>query len=439
MNFRIVCFLLTFFVSITACKKHDDNVFLANETTAGFDGYSFTDTFSLITSTVREDSLKSDSLSHNLVGVINDAVFGKYEASSFFQFKMPQVGNVISSNTLDSVVLFMQFTSTSSYYGDLNSTVSFDVFELNESMGSSVTHSTQSYNYDPTPIGTFTGVFDLDDSMNVNQLGTVVKGAPGVSIKLSSAFAQKMFNANATNLSSQENFLQFMKGIAVVPKGTPAFGSGVIAGFNMKGSYSKIRIYYNGNQQSDFIVLDDCERFSQYKVSNQGTEISSQKAFGGMMDFDTTYVQAMAGAKTQIKIPNLFGIIKNNGKFISVGKAEVIIRPLAGSFASPFNLPTRMLIFQQDEVTKLNAGIIDLIEPFYGGSYDAAKNEYRFNITRYIQSLYTDFQKKNINNNRGLFLTIPSDFPIAPSRIMIDARKGIPNAGIEFRLVYTEL
>jgi len=414
-------------------------VFLANEATQGFDGYSYADSFSLLTSTIREDSIKSDSLSHNLVGEINDAVFGKYQASSFFQFRLPQLNNVISSQTLDSAVLFLQYTSTSAYYGDLNSTVAFDVVEVSEAMSSAVSHSNQNYAYNPTPIGAFTGKFRPADSINIRELGKTVKVAPCIAIKLSNAFATKLFNATSGDLSSQESFIQFFKGLGLVPTSNPSFGSGAIAAFNMFGSFSKIRIYYSDTLQSDFQVQNESKRFTKYTVINQNSDILKQKSASAKANFDTTYAQAMGGAKTRIKIPYLFGITKPNGKKISVGKAEIIIRPLAGTFASPFTLPTRMLILQPDPTTNLNAGVLDLLEPFYGGSYNATKNEYRFNITRHIQGLFSDYQLLGKDNNRGLFLTIPTDFPIAPSRILMDMRKGIPNAGIEFKLIYTEL
>jgi hypothetical protein len=439
VNLRIVLLLILSCVFVSSCRKQDDNVFLENETTTGFDGYSSTDTLMLSTCTVREDSLKTDSLSHNLIGQINDPVFGKYKASTFFQLKLPQVGNVISTNTLDSAVLFLQFTSSTAYYGDLTSQVSFDVHELTESMNSSVTHSNKSYTFDNTPIGSFNGKFNIQDSLAYNNLGVINKGAPGISIKLSNAMAQKLFNASATDLSSQANFLSFFKGIALVPTGTPASGSGAIAAINLKGAFTRLRVYYNGNMQSDFKVFDDCERFSSYSVSDQGAEITQQKALKGAASFDTTYVMAMAGAKTFIQLPELFNIVPTNGKLISVGKAEVVIRPLAGSYNAPFTLPKRMLLFVKDKETGLNAGMIDMLEPFYGGTYNATKNEYRFNITRYIQSLYTDYQLKGTNNNLGLYLAIPSDSPVAPSRIMIDAKKGGSGSGIEFKLIYTEL
>ncbi len=443
MNLRIVFLSLLSIVVFSSCKKQNDNVFLSNEGTQGFDGYSYTDSFSLLTSTIREDSLKSDSLSHNLIGVINDPLFGKYEASSFCQFKLPQIDKVISSQTLDSAVLFIQFTSDIAYYGDLNSVMSFKVHELTQSMNGTVTHSNQSYAYDPTPVGSFSGKFKMasTDSMNMRELGKIVKGAPGISIKLSAALATKLFNADINQLHSSDNFIQFFKGLAFVTDANPVSGSGAVAAFNLQGSFSKIRIYYNDSLQSDFSVIDGSRRFTKYSFSNQGTAINTQKSSGIKGNFDSSYILSMTGAKTRIRIPYLFSAIKDKSKKISVGKAELIVRPVAGTYTNPFTLPTRLLVLQPDPDTYLNAGIIDLLDPysFYGGKYNSISNEYRFNITRHIQGLFSDYQLRGIDNNRGLFLVTPSDYPIAPSRIVLDTRKNIPNAGIEFKLIYTEL
>lgn len=439
MNFRPVLFLLLCVVFIVSCKKQSDNVFLSNEGTLGFDGYSFTDSLTLFTSSIREDSLKTDSLSHNLIGVVNDPLFGRYEAFSCFQFGLPQLNNVIKTETMDSMVLFMQFTSSTAYYGDLNSVSTFTVYELGESMNSGVAYSNQSYAYDVNkPLGTYTGKLHLSDSLNITELGNKVKVAPGISITLDTAFARKIFNADNSNLSSTSNFIQFFKGLVIVPTSNPNPGSGVIAAFNMKASASKLRIYYNGNQQSDFVVLDGTRRFTGYKFSSQNPEFIKQKSFP-KGDFDTCFIQAMGGGKTHIRLPYLFSLIKNKDKKISVGKAEIIFRPVQGSYTSPFSLPTRLLLLQPHPDNNLNAGIIDLLEPFYGGSYNAVSNEYRFNITRHIQSIFSDYQLRGKDNNRGLFLLTPSDFPIAPSRILLDTRKGLANTGIEFKLIYTEL
>jgi hypothetical protein len=414
-------------------------VLLANETTQGFDGYSYVDSLTLITSTIREDSLRSDSLSHNLIGAINDPVFGLSKATTFIQFKLPQINNVISSQNLDSVVLFAQFTSKTAYYGDLNTNMEISLHELTEKMGSAVTHSNQAYAYDPVPVGTFNGKFNLNDSMNIRDLKNNIKGAPGMSIKLSNAMAQKLFNANASQLSSQDNFTDFFKGLAFVTSSTPNSGSGVIAAINMTASFSLIRIYYNDSMQSDFKVIDNAERFTKYDISNQSSLIANQKSIGTQFNFDTTYLQSMTGAKTKIEIPYLYTLIPKNGKRISIGKAEIILHPLAGTYNSPFGLPSRLLMLQPNKETNLNESITDLLEPYYGGSYNSAKNEYRFNITRHLQGLINDYVNTKTDNNRGLYLLIPSDNPIAPSRMYVDTRKKLQDAGIEIRIVYTEL
>lgn len=442
MNFKLVSSFFLCLVFFSSCKKHTDNVFLANEATLGFDGYSFCDSLTLLTSTIREDSVKTDSLSNNLVGIINDAEFGQYKSTTFFQLGLSELNKVISGQQLDSAVLFMQYTSPTAYYGDLSSTASFDVYEVNQAMSSSFVYSNQSYTYNPTPIGSFSGKFKLSDSIFMHNLSTNIKIAPSISVKLSNTFATKLMNASAGDLSSNASFAQYMNGLAIVPTASPSPGSGVIAAFNLNavGTYTRVRLYYNDSLQTDFVLQTDSRRLSTYTVSNQPATITKQKSAGKKTDFDTTYVQAMTGAKTRILIPNLFSIIKDKDKKISVGKAEMIFRPLAGTFSNPFTPPTRMVLFQPDPTTNLNQFVLDYItEVFYGGNYNSTSNEYRFNITRHIQGLFSDYQLKGIDNNRGLFLAIPSDFPVAPSRVILDTRKGIKNFGIEFRLVYTEI
>ena len=183
----------------------------------------------------------------------------------------------------------------------------------------------------------------------------------------------------------------------------------------------------------------------QEDFRNQNAEITKQKTASKKANFDTTFLQSMTGAKTRISIPYLFNIVRKNKDNqtipISIAKAELIIRPVAGSYGSTTPLPARLLLLKPDATTGLNASILDAFEPFYGGAYNATLNGYKFNITRHIQNLFIDYQRQpyGIDNNKGLFLIIPTDNPIAPSRMMVDTRKRISNAGIEFKLYYSEL
>ena len=422
----------------TACKKRNDNVYLVNEGTQGFDGTAYKANFNLLTHTVREDSLVSDSLSHCLLGITNDPVFGISKTTSFVQYSLPQLDKVVSTQTLDSVVLYMQYTSTSAYYGDLNAIADFNVYELTEAMKYAKIYSNNTYTYNPTPIGSYSGKFTPKDSITINELGVRTRIAPTIRIKLSAAFANKMFNASSIDVGSQANFLSFFKGLAFVPTTSPGSISGSIAAFNFLGKFSKIRIYYNGNEQSDFVSIKENRRFTQFEVSNQSSNILKQKSIA-TFSFDTGYAQSLGGSKLKIEIKDLFKSIINPNKFISIAKAELYIRPIAGSNTTNFGLPARLLALQPSATNSLNQGILDLAEPFYGGVYNSTSKYYKFNITSHIQDLFIEKQQNNKDNNRGLFIIVPTDFPVAPSQIMIDTRKNLANAGIEFKLYYSEL
>lgn len=433
-NKSFLFFILIVFL-VSSCKKQKNNVFLTNNQNSGFNGVGYIDTFKLITRTVREDSLKTDSLSYNLIGAINDPTFGVYKAETYFELALPQFGNVISSKRFDSAVLYLQYTSTTANYGDLNSIQSLEVVELNESMTANKQYSNISYNVSPTIIGTYNKKFTPSDSTKYRNQKKIETIAPTLKINLSNAFGNKLFNASSTDLSSQANFLNYIKGIGIRVTGNPSSNSGSIASINLKGTFSKVRVYYDDSTHSDFVINPDSKRISTYQVSSQSSEIIKQKT--SKFNYDTGFIQSLTGAKLKIEIPNLFKIINN--KTIAVNKAEMYIRPLSGTNVSPFKIPSRLLLLQPNSTNNLNAGIIDLIEPFYGGTYNSVSNYYKFNITRHIQDLFIDKQLKGVDNNRGFYLIIPTDNPVTPSRLFVDTRKGIKDAGIEFKLYFTEL
>ncbi len=429
-NFFLV--LIAVFL-IFSCQKQKDNVSLYNSG-VGFDGISLMDSLTLKTYSIKEDSLKTDSVTYSSIGKINESDFGNYSSNTFFDLNLDKVGNVISDKTLDSVVLFIQYTSNISHYGDLETIHQIDVVELQEKLTNSKKYSNSNINYNPTPIGSFVGKLNTKDSISIRNLGDIARIPATMKIKMSSDFANKIFNANATNLASQENFKTFLNGIGLIVKTNVAINSGSIVTLNLKASNTRLRVYFNGDQQSDFVFTDDNKKLSIYEVNNQSNQLTIQR--NGTFNFDTGYVQSLTGSKLKIEIPFLFSILSAN-KILSISKAELIIRPVQNTFNSTFPLPKRLLLGQPNPTTKANAGIIDWFSPFFGG--DLINNSYTFNITRHIQSIYTDKANKNIDNNKGFYLYIPSDNPSAPSRIYVDTRKGIKNAGIEFKLYFNQL
>ena len=90
----------------------------------------FTDTVTVNALTVLEDSLNTTFSTRHLLGVYNDPVFGMSRASIYTQFILSTASlEFPSNNTLDSVVLYMEYDGD---YGNANDPLEIQVYEVDE-------------------------------------------------------------------------------------------------------------------------------------------------------------------------------------------------------------------------------------------------------------------------------------------------------------------
>src|ERR1043165_1821942 len=130
---RLSVIIIALLIVISSCRK---NSFLGLDILPSSDdvGAVFTDTFSLITNTVRDDSVLSSSTLNNVAGTIYDPVFGKTYAALFTEFLLPTNDvNFGSPDTLfiDSIVLTLAYGG---FYGYNNVPQTFNVFRVTEAM-----------------------------------------------------------------------------------------------------------------------------------------------------------------------------------------------------------------------------------------------------------------------------------------------------------------
>ncbi|MEP7168444.1 MAG: DUF4270 family protein, partial [Bacteroidota bacterium] len=145
--------LFIFFVFIYSCKE-PDNVGLNVLPKSDLSSLNYSDTTSLVTSVVREDSLSATGNSANLVGVINDNVFGVTKASFYSQVLLSSVGVAFGSNPhCDSMILTLAY---SGYYGDTTALHSFEVDRLNEYIQSDSNYYSNKTFSTSDVLGTFT-------------------------------------------------------------------------------------------------------------------------------------------------------------------------------------------------------------------------------------------------------------------------------------------
>ncbi len=112
----------------------------------------YSDSATILSKTVREDSLRTDEISSHLLGSIWDPVLGKHEASVYAQLALEGVPSFGIYNQADSLVLSLIYTGS---YGDTTYPQNISVYRITENMYyDSAYYSNRTFTYDSNPLGT---------------------------------------------------------------------------------------------------------------------------------------------------------------------------------------------------------------------------------------------------------------------------------------------
>ena len=241
MNIRIKGLLPLFFlITLLGCNKEGSDIGVNLRPDGGLIN-STTEDFSLITCrTIAEDSVRTDSLNTNILGAINDPEFGTTRASLIIQPRLIENGFDLNGNSIDSAVLTLKFDRSQVLggveniltYGNLNSEVEIDVYKLDESLFAETNYYS---NFRPTvgnKIGSFKGKFAFFDSVWVKINGDSSRVSPQLTIKLDNTFGQEMLDQPPSTYASGDDFLNYLKGIVLVPKTNLSPGNGAIVGID---------------------------------------------------------------------------------------------------------------------------------------------------------------------------------------------------------------
>ncbi len=386
----------------------------------------FIDTTSLITKTIREDSLRTDEsllISGNvLMGKYLDPVFGEATASIYTQALLSTgiLATSFGSNPVcDSLVLSLAYNTT--YYGKTErkqQTVNVrqvvdDIIigtkYSNKTLNTSSLDLASGHTFTPRPL----------DSVSIV---AGIKLKPQLRIPLDVNFGQVLLNNQTTgNLANNTVFPTFMKGLYITTENTTSLssGEGNILSFNMPGSAMTIYYHYTGktlitNTQPtpvdsiiktkyDFSLGSGAARFTHFTHNYASVDPNLMAQLGSVppAQNDVLFVQSISGLKTKIEMPTLMHWIDSGP--IAINKAELVIKadmtPLYQ--LDTFAAPATLIVFGlNDDGT--NFILPDAFEgsTYFGGVYNATTiGEYHFNITRYIQQILD----KTIHNN-GMYL-----------------------------------
>jgi len=436
-------FFLGLFVS-TGCKKKEDGIGLNVQPQGDQLNVELIDTASIITYTIKEDSLKSDELDGpSMLGTYVDPYFGKMDASIVSQLRLEaSVDFALTSGSLDSLVIdsVVMYLALQGSFGNLDAQT-FEVYQIDEDIDIDSTYYTNKPMTTTGPNLAIGGAI-IPDPVSVGFVEGVLSDFAILNIPLSiNDFGWAMFNESGnTSLSGNDGtgeFVEWYNGLLIKANNpTQSVNEGGIIYTDMVNDFSKITIFYRDTSgvssthdtlSFDFNFNANCAHYNSVDIDYSNTFVEAQindSTFG----MDVYYLQALGGTKAKIHFPNLTNFI-DSGKVV-VNKAELIL-PIQYNTLDNFTPSDFLFLTQVDENGDVSF-LPDVNESSHGGQLDLSSNSYTFNITRYINQVFAG----EIENN-GLTVVVGGS-GITANRVILNGMNSQNKDKPKLVLTYTK-
>jgi hypothetical protein len=423
-----------FLTLLFSCKKDGE---LSPNFDNGNLAINYVDTFSITTSVEREDSLRTDGLLLNMVGLYNDPIFGPVSSSIYTQVLLTGVDLSFGTITtlVDSAVLTLDYVGL---HGNTATSMTVNVFELDDNLDKDIDYySSNSSAYKPTSIASLNYTPNMiPDSFDIGF--DTIRRKSHLRIKLDNTFGDAILGATPSQLSDDESFTNFMKGFYIttsetVNNTTLSQSDGSIAYFDMNSELSTLTLYYDDTSSYSFTINTSAEKYSYFAQNYTGTDVEAHLNNDNANKFDSlTYVSSMAGVKTKIELPTIQDLYKDGP--VVINKAEIIFTVEQNSELPNDAIDETIYLVGIDVdgnqiILADNNSTIESDPAHFGGTYDSGTKSYTFNISRHLHQILT-----STTPNYGMYL-VSSSAKTEANRVVLGSGK--KNGAYKARLEIT--
>ena len=362
-TFQILSLLLALF-TISCSTSSIEEFVLGDNFINDQTGVVMIDTLTIQSSTVKYDSIISNSSGRFLVGSNYNSFSGYKYANSFMTMKFDDAIEYTKFE-FDSICLVLNYDTY--YSGDTTITQTIDVYQLQEQMEleDSYLYSTSNFSYNPVALGSV----NLKPQPNSHE---------EVSIRLSDKLGTRlteMIKEKKDTITTQDLFLKFFNGLVIKARTQT---KGAIIGFRAADSGStedtgttsdtetkpEIRLYYhlspNPNDLHDlyykFSFVTDGIYFNQISGDSTGSLLenigNSNNERVSKLTENNVLVQSGIQTFAKLKIPYIDNLLKIGQNSALVG-ATLRLYPIKGTYTSTTNLPDSLYVYSADRRNQL--------------------------------------------------------------------------------------
>lgn len=436
MTFRSLLFALVLFMALSACKNNEGNIVITGQQKSDQLTLFRTDTFTLKTSTVLEDSLPANNLTYVLFGEFHDPLLGKSKASIYAKMNILAPENNFP-NTIepDSALLYIPLVDGLNFYGNSLTKQQIKIYQLDETLiGTNIYYQKQSKPKLNKNISTdFYGYIYQQKFDSIGYKKGKMGLKPGLLIKLSKEFARQLQQMPSEAYQTNEGLLKHFSGIAIVAQNDELSpGEGGVGVLDLANAINinyraKILLYYNDTSTYIF-GFDGRSTIINSSETGPYPEFVESQLKEPNKNYNTTYVQALNGVKTKIEIPYLLNLVQSGShgeNNVGINNATLRLYVDDNTNANYF-APPRMNLFQPISRSSDRNRLVEdaLASPTkFGGVFNDKGRYYQFDITRHLQNVLNDKAFEGKDNNLGLYFAVPTDNPVIGARAAIDHSK----------------
>ncbi len=399
-----------------------------------------TDTLSLKTYTRLDDSVATSLGWQNILGLLNDPVFGRIRSGIYTETRLPSNDLYLGDNPiLDSIQLVLSYSGV--YHGEVEGLFhTLQVYEITESLPLGDTlFSNREVAFDPTPLTWEPEGFRLRPAPTDSVMVDTIIRPPHIRIRLSEEFGQQFIDANGTPaFENVPNYREAFKGLYLKVDDLPMAGVGALYNINMNTVLTSLQMFYHEEGDTvqkmvQFPINEFAPHFTRVEYLDRSM---ANESFLAQIDDPThhsadsiLFLHSLGISRVHLNIPFLDEL--TSLERVVINRAELVV-PVAAGFDSeelPYAENLLLLRIREDEslffLTDFHVG-----RDYFGGMLDPEENQYVFNISQYLQEVMD-----GVHENHGLTL-LASNAAEVTSRVVLHG-PGRQQQPMRFIIYYT--
>ncbi|WP_343329330.1 DUF4270 family protein [Polaribacter staleyi] len=320
------------------------------------------DTFTVKAGTFKRDSIVTSGTNRILLGNVVDENLGSLSAKSYLQLITTNF-SIGTNAEYDSIGFILNYDNY--YYGDTTKIQTYKLHRITETVeteDNSSFYNTSSLKYDADILG------------QISFIPRPNRTTDSLFIKMDDVLGEEIFDKIVDNdINTTDDFLQYFKGIAIVPDATV---NSHILGFNAQitaglSGNSGMRLYYTLKDDDS----EDNSFYIDFAVSNaakQFNEIEGNFSNSTVGDFEDgeeiklsantnnlLFAQGGIGVSPRIEIPSIKRLseLYENATALS---AALTFNPLLGSYNEDNPLPESLSVFVVDHKNRMIEQLTDI-------------------------------------------------------------------------------